>query len=59
MYQILKNNPLSKILCIERGQFFLPEHFQNLPLAFSTTVGINGLTETYPWTLPCYCKNGV
>lgn len=27
----LKRNPATKILMIERGTFFLPEHFQNLP----------------------------
>jgi choline dehydrogenase-like flavoprotein len=45
----LKNNPKARILIIERGPFFLPEHFQNLPLPYQSTIG--GLTETFPWTL--------
>src|SRR5262249_62151526 len=28
----LRNQPGCRILVIERGPFFLPEHFQNLPL---------------------------
>lgn len=27
----LERNPATRILMIERGTFFLPEHFQNLP----------------------------
>ena len=34
---------------LERGPFFLPEHFQNLPLPYQQTLG--GLSETFPWTL--------
>ena len=49
--RMLKNNKDAKILCLERGSYFLPEHFQNLPQAFSRAVGLNGLTETFPWTL--------
>ncbi len=45
----LKNQPASRILIVERGPFFLPEHFQNLPLPFKQTLG--GLSETFPWTL--------
>ncbi|WP_330959577.1 GMC oxidoreductase [Photobacterium sp. 53610] len=45
----LKNNPFARILMIERGPFFLPEHFQNLPLPFKNTLG--GLSETFPWTM--------
>ncbi|KAF3076702.1 hypothetical protein CFAM422_001041 [Trichoderma lentiforme] len=33
----------------ERGDFWLPIHFQNLPLPFKTVLG--GPSETYPWTL--------
>ena len=44
-----KHNPTSRILMIERGPFFLPEHFQNLPLPYQQVLG--GLTETFPWTL--------
>lgn len=45
----LENDPHCRILMIERGPFFLPEHFQNLPLPFVNTLG--GLSETFPWTL--------
>ncbi|MBC5839041.1 GMC oxidoreductase [Flavobacterium muglaense] len=47
--RILSKKPLSKILIIERGTFFLPEHFQNLPISYQHTLG--GLSETFPWTL--------
>lgn len=45
----LYKNPMSRILMLERGEYFLPEHFQNLPFAFAHTIG--GLSETFPWTL--------
>jgi choline dehydrogenase-like flavoprotein len=45
----LKKNKNARILLIERGTFFLPEHFQNLPLPFKDTLG--GLSETFPWTM--------
>ncbi|WP_353929906.1 GMC oxidoreductase [Okeanomitos corallinicola TIOX110] len=47
--RILKHDPHKNILIIERGGFFLPEHFQNLPLPYQKTLG--GLSETFPWTL--------
>ncbi|MEC5160589.1 GMC oxidoreductase [Janthinobacterium sp. CG_S6] len=47
--RILGAKPHSKILIVERGPFFLPEHFQNLPLPYQSTLG--GLSETFPWTL--------
>ncbi|ODB55044.1 hypothetical protein A7311_20630 [Paenibacillus polymyxa] len=47
--RVLQNDPHARILIIERGPFFLPEHFQNLPLPFQQTLG--GLSETFPWTL--------
>lgn len=47
--RVLEANPHSRILLIERGPFFLPEHFQNLPLPFKDTLG--GLSETFPWSL--------
>jgi choline dehydrogenase-like flavoprotein len=47
--RVLSNNPHARILIIERGPFFLPEHFQNLPLPYQNTLG--GLAETFPWTL--------
>lgn len=48
-HQDEENGTRSRILMIERGPFFLPEHFQNLPLPFVNTLG--GLSETFPWTL--------
>lgn len=47
--RMLAHDPKSRILIIERGPFFLPEHFQNLPLPYQQTLG--GLSETFPWTL--------
>lgn len=47
--QALKNNPKAKIMIIERGAYYHPEHFQNLPPAFVTTVG--GTSETFPWKI--------
>ncbi len=47
--RILAKKPAAKILILERGPFFLPEHFQNLPLPYQHTLG--GLSETFPWTL--------
>ncbi|KAG8792944.1 hypothetical protein FRC12_004389 [Ceratobasidium sp. 428] len=47
--QTLKQDPFKKILCLERGDFWLPDHFQNLPLPFKYTLG--GPSETFPFTL--------
>ncbi|KAG1768775.1 hypothetical protein EV702DRAFT_716216 [Suillus placidus] len=47
--QTLKRDPRKKILCLERGDFWLPDHFQNLPLPFKYTLG--GPSETFPFTL--------
>jgi len=47
--RILRKSPKAKVLMLERGPFFLPEHFQNLPQSFSRTIG--GLSETFPWTV--------
>ncbi|KAJ7548529.1 hypothetical protein O6H91_07G015200 [Diphasiastrum complanatum] len=52
----LLNNPHVRILIIERGPFFLPEHFQNLPLPYQNTLG--GLSETFPWTLSRHTVEG-
>ena len=52
----LKKDPDCRILVIERGRFFLPEHFQNLPLPFKETLG--GLSETFPWTLSSITASG-
>lgn len=41
-----------RILVLERGSFFLPEHFQNLPVAFKATLPDQRyMSETYPWTV--------
>jgi choline dehydrogenase-like flavoprotein len=45
----LSRDPNCRILMLERGPFFLPEHFQNLSTPFVNTLG--GLSETFPWTL--------
>ncbi|TFK63544.1 FAD/NAD(P)-binding domain-containing protein [Pluteus cervinus] len=45
----LKRDPFRKILILERGGFWLPEHFQNLPLPFKLLLG--GPSETFPWQL--------
>ncbi|KAJ4141802.1 hypothetical protein NW768_001020 [Fusarium equiseti] len=45
----LELNPCAKILCLERGGFWLPSHFQNLPIPFKMVLG--GPSETFPWTL--------
>ncbi|KAF8152233.1 hypothetical protein B0H34DRAFT_677629 [Crassisporium funariophilum] len=47
--QTLKQNPKKKIICLERGDFWLPDHFQNLPLPFKYTLG--GPSETFPFSL--------
>ena len=52
----LTNNPQCRILIIERGTLFLPEHFQNLPKPFDRTLG--GMTETFPWTLSLKTASG-
>lgn len=52
----LERNPNYRILIIERGPYFLPEHFQNLPMPFSHTIG--GLSETFPWTVSAKTAEG-
>ena len=52
----LERNPNFRILIIERGPYFLPEHFQNLPIPFSHTIG--GLSETFPWTVSAKTAEG-
>lgn len=47
--RILDSKPQARILMVERGPFFLPEHFQNLPIPYQKTLG--GFSETFPWTL--------
>jgi len=55
--RMLRNRPESRILLLERGPFFLPEHFQNLPLPFKNTLG--GMSETFPWTLSATTAEGL
>jgi choline dehydrogenase-like flavoprotein len=47
--RVYEQRPDARILLIERGPFFLPAHFQNLPVPFVQSLG--GLSETFPWTL--------
>ncbi|KAF7437535.1 hypothetical protein PC9H_004377 [Pleurotus ostreatus] len=47
--QTLKQDPFKRIVCLERGDFWLPDHFQNLPLPFKYTLG--GPSETFPFML--------
>lgn len=47
--RIMKKQPEAKILIIDRGTYFHPEHFQNLPPEYSLTVG--GQSETFHWKL--------
>ncbi|TKD58963.1 GMC oxidoreductase [Flavobacterium sp. ASW18X] len=54
--RVLKNNPFAKILLLERGGFFLPEHFQDLPGPYKKTLG--GLSETFPWSLSLESTKG-
>ncbi|MBN8227454.1 GMC family oxidoreductase [Corallococcus macrosporus] len=55
-HRALEQNPHCRILMLERGPFFLPEHFQNLPLPFVGTLG--GMSETFPWTLAASTASG-
>ena len=55
-HQALKKNPNAKILIIDRGTYFHPEHFQNLPPAYSKTVG--GESETFHWKITDDTHNG-
>ncbi|RKH70963.1 GMC family oxidoreductase [Corallococcus aberystwythensis] len=55
-HRALEQNPHCRILMLERGPFFLPEHFQNLPLPYVGTLG--GLSETFPWTLAASTASG-
>ena len=48
-HKVLENNPKANVLIIERGAYFHPQHFQNLPPAYVSTVG--GTSETFPWSI--------
>ena len=52
----LDNDPHCRVLMLERGTLFLPEHFQNLPTPYKETLG--GLSETFPWTLSATTARG-
>jgi choline dehydrogenase-like flavoprotein len=49
VHEVLRNDPQKKVICLERGGFLLPTHFQNLSVPFRGLIG--GDAETYPWTL--------
>ncbi|KAF8243517.1 FAD/NAD(P)-binding domain-containing protein [Wilcoxina mikolae CBS 423.85] len=53
--EALRLDPCKKILCLERGDFWLPSHFQNLPLPFKMVLG--GESETFPFTLSAETYN--
>lgn len=36
-------------MVLERGEFWLPEHFQHLPLPYKFTLGCT--SETFPFTV--------
>ena len=40
----------TRVLMIERGEMFLPDHFQSLPPPYAAIVG-PGLSETFPWAI--------
>jgi choline dehydrogenase-like flavoprotein len=46
--QAYKNNPHAAILMLERGGFWLPVHYQMLPVAFQAATG--SPPTTYPWS---------
>ncbi|GIG68131.1 GMC oxidoreductase [Phytomonospora endophytica] len=45
--RVLRARPDARILMLERGEPFLPDHFQNLALPFGET--LRGITELRPW----------
>ena len=54
--RVLSQKPKARILMIERGGYFLPEHFQNLPTAFASAVG--GMAEIFPWNVAKETRDG-
>ncbi|MBA5604111.1 GMC family oxidoreductase [Duganella sp. FT3S] len=46
--QTLRNQPEANILVLERGGYWLPAHYQMLPMAFQAATG--SPPTTYPWT---------
>lgn len=55
--KVLKNNPQAKCIILERGHYFHPEHFQNLPPAYMLTL-TKGISETFPWNITDKTHNG-
>ena len=55
-HQMLKKNPTVKIIIIDRGDYFLHEHSQNLPPAYPRTV--RDESETFHWKITEETKNG-
>ena len=53
---MLKNNSFVKILILEHGDYFLPQHFQNLPLPFPHILG--RVSETLLWSITPTMHNG-
>ncbi|KAM5531770.1 hypothetical protein V8D89_014540 [Ganoderma adspersum] len=47
--EALARDPMRKILVLEHGGFWLPEHFQSLPLPYKMV--LSGPSETFPWQL--------
>ena len=56
IHQVLANNPFAKILILEYGDYFFPQHFQNMPIPFRKTLG--GIAETFPWSVTEKMHNG-
>lgn len=52
----LDNDPRCRILMLERGPFFLPDHFQNLARPLKEVLGIP--SETFPWTVSSATATG-
>ena len=56
IHQVLDRNPFAKILILEYGDYFFPQHFQNMPIPFKKTLG--GIAETFPWSVTEKMHNG-
>lgn len=54
--RVLEKQPEAKILIIDRGVYFHPEHYQNLPPEYSRTEG--GQSETFHWKISEDTHNG-
>ena len=56
-HRMLQNNPNAKVLIIERGTYFHPDHFQNIPLVYAKTVA--GKSETFHWSITKETHEGI